>query len=258
MITGYETRGEWAQLPEPERARRIGLHGEALRRLITGREPHAGASFHLLSLGLAPDDAPITLRFSGGRALAYDGPFAETKEFIAGLDVADFLSREDAVAYARACCSHDGHYGEVRAVHDAWMMHRGPARAGVQSFALFMLNDRAEYSRRSQAELDACAARRGRVALEYVEERGARGEPLGWIGVRLAAVDRPAMFKIERGKFTQCDGPFAETRELIGGLIIVDCESRNDAVRWAEKLFVHDDDVIEVREVRSVWSNFSA
>ena len=45
------------------------------------------------------------------------------------------------------------------------------------------------------------------------------------------------------------DGPFAETKELIGGIIVVDVRSKDEAVEWAARLSEALDGEIEVRRV---------
>ena len=49
----------------------------------------------------APSDAS-TVRVRGGKELVTDGPFVETKEFIAGFDVVECDSRDEALALAAA------------------------------------------------------------------------------------------------------------------------------------------------------------
>jgi hypothetical protein len=45
------------------------------------------------------------------------------------------------------------------------------------------------------------------------------------------------------------DGPFAETKEVIGGFYMIDCASKAEAVEWASKLPVGEYGFIEVRPV---------
>lgn len=51
------------------------------------------------------------------------------------------------------------------------------------------------------------------------------------------------------GKTTTTDGPFAETREHLGGFYIVDCESVDQAIEWAAKIPGVKHGSIEVRPV---------
>ena len=45
------------------------------------------------------------------------------------------------------------------------------------------------------------------------------------------------------------DGPFAETKEQLGGFYLIECDSLDDAIEWAKKVPVGDGQSIEVRPV---------
>jgi hypothetical protein len=47
--------------------------------------------------GLQPSSAGLRLRFSGGQRLVVDGPFAESKELIAGFSILRLPSRQEAI-----------------------------------------------------------------------------------------------------------------------------------------------------------------
>ena len=58
--------------------------------------------------------------------------------------------------------------------------------------------------------------------------------------------------KFAQGKRTVMDGPFAETRELIGGFWIINVKSREEAMDWAKRVpdpfGAGEEAVIEVRQ----------
>ena len=41
--------------------------------------------------------------------------------------------------------------------------------------------------------------------------------------------------RIDSGKFTLTDGPFPETKELIAGLCLMQCKSKEEAVEWGKR-----------------------
>ena len=45
------------------------------------------------------------------------------------------------------------------------------------------------------------------------------------------------------------DGPFAETREQLGGYYLLDCADIEEAMRWAERIPVPESGGVEVRPV---------
>jgi hypothetical protein len=51
--------------------------------------------------GLKPTSQGFRVRYEGDRRTVVDGPFAETKELIAGYTIIDVRSREDAVDWAK-------------------------------------------------------------------------------------------------------------------------------------------------------------
>lgn len=59
------------------------------------------AGRYLGSMRLAPEEQAVSLKREGGRQVVVDGPFAETKEFLAGIYVVECDSVEQALAYAR-------------------------------------------------------------------------------------------------------------------------------------------------------------
>ena len=60
-----------------------------------------------------------------------------------------------------------------------------------------------------------------------------------------------ARVAVSGGKRTVLDGPFTESKELLGGLYLIECGSLEEAVGWALKSpvgFGHDD-VLEIRQL---------
>jgi hypothetical protein len=51
--------------------------------------------------GLQPSSKGARVRFSGGKRTVVDGPFAETKELVAGYWVINVKSKEEAIAWAK-------------------------------------------------------------------------------------------------------------------------------------------------------------
>jgi hypothetical protein len=61
------------------------------------------AGIMLAGDGLHPSAKGKRIRFSGGRRTVVDGPFAETKELIAGYWIWQVRSMDEAVEWARRC-----------------------------------------------------------------------------------------------------------------------------------------------------------
>jgi hypothetical protein len=90
---------------------------------------------------------------------------------------------------------------------------------------------------------------------EGVEKMMAYNRALQEAGVLLAldGLHPPSMgFRVhyEGGRPTVKDGPFAEAKEVVGGYWMIDVASREEAVEWARKAPMGDNEIIEVRQVQ--------
>jgi hypothetical protein len=59
------------------------------------------------------------------------------------------------------------------------------------------------------------------------------------------------------GKPKVTDGPFAETKEVIGGYWMIQVNSKQEAVEWASRCPASDNELIEIRQVQE-FSEFPA
>jgi hypothetical protein len=83
--------------------------------------------------------------------------------------------------------------------------------------------------------------------LDDVQERGK------WVtGDQLAPPRRGRSVRVRDGKVSVNDGPFAETKEVVGGFDILECDSLEEAVEIAGK---HPVAQIGTIEVRPFWGS---
>jgi hypothetical protein len=54
------------------------------------------------------------------------------------------------------------------------------------------------------------------------------------------------------GKPVVTDGPFIETKEVLGGYWMIDVASREEAIAWARRCPGSDNEIIEVRQVQEM------
>ena len=52
-----------------------------------------------------------------------------------------------------------------------------------------------------------------------------------------------------KGKPTVTDGPFVETKEVLGGYWLVEANSKEELVEWAQRCPAEEGDVIEIRQI---------
>lgn len=61
------------------------------------------AGIFLVGEGLKPSSTGVRVRFSGNERIVTDGPFAETKELVAGYWIWEVKSMEEAIAWVKRC-----------------------------------------------------------------------------------------------------------------------------------------------------------
>ena len=61
-----------------------------------------------------------------------------------------------------------------------------------------------------------------------------------------------ARVTFSNGKPKVTDGPFAEAKEVLGGYWMIDVKSREEAIAWASRAPMADNEIIEVRQVQDV------
>ena len=54
------------------------------------------------------------------------------------------------------------------------------------------------------------------------------------------------------GKATVTDGPFPEAKEVIGGYWIIQVRSREEAIEWAKRAPMSNNEIIEVRQIHEM------
>jgi hypothetical protein len=82
---------------------------------------------------------------------------------------------------------------------------------------------------------------------DFGEEMGKRGVLEG--GLRLRPTTDATTVRVREGDIVTTDGPFAETKEQVGGYYIVDCKDLDEAIEVAAKIPAARNGSIEVRPV---------
>ena len=74
------------------------------------------AGIVLVGEGLKPSSTGVRVRFSGKDCIVTDGPFAETKELVAGYSIWQVKSMEEAIAWVKRCPMTDDSEVEIRPI----------------------------------------------------------------------------------------------------------------------------------------------
>jgi hypothetical protein len=83
--------------------------------------------------------------------------------------------------------------------------------------------------------------------VNYSESLKARG--LLTLSQSLKTDTRAARVKVRGGTMSVVDGPFAEAKEMVGGIFLLTCETREQAIAIAAECPVASSTTIEVREL---------
>ena len=82
---------------------------------------------------------------------------------------------------------------------------------------------------------------------DYTDELNKAGVMLG--GEALHPTSSATTVRVKSGKRVVTDGPFAETKEQLGGFYLIDVPNLDEALKWAEKIPSADRGPVEVRPV---------
>ena len=82
--------------------------------------------------------------------------------------------------------------------------------------------------------------------MKYNEKLAKAGALIALDG--LQPTSKGARIRFSAGKPTVTDGPFAESKEIIGGYWIIDVKSKQEAIEWAKQVPVADG-TIDVRQI---------
>ena len=211
-------------------------------------EEMKGRGVRLLGRELEPPQATATVRVRGGEALVSDGPFAETKEFMAGFDVLECADLDEAIEVA---AKHPSSWFEMieirpfmeglRLGEEASAFARGEDGAARPYLLIMWMGGTPAASFDDQAVMDEGEAWRLEVE--------ARGQQI--LGNALQGTDTATTVRVRNGETLLSDGPFIETKEFIAGIDVVSCADRQQAIELAA---AHPIARYHAIEVRPFWS----
>jgi hypothetical protein len=227
---GYHLEQNWAAMPKSEQDAMIDDCFTYDSKLL--KDGHMIAD----GAALQPSRTAKTLRWQNGAVIVTDGPFAETKEQLGGIGLLEARDLDHAVALLSR---HPGlHYGatfELRPIDEeslqrqatsiaAWRGRAPAVDAHAAKFASLGYIDENVWGSISQDERDVLLER----CIAFDEARVRSGQWLSGIALQSARTART--LRAKAGQVVVTDGPFAETKEYLGGVVVLALEDLNDAV----------------------------
>jgi hypothetical protein len=185
-----------------------------------------------------------TVRVRDGETIVTDGPFVETKEFIAGFDLikCDNLDEAIDVAAKHPVSWFNGievrpFYGDDNGHRPQPMKVADPDASSSRYLLMMCLDGIAE-----APEVEASIRREAEAWGDELKARGAQA-----FGGPLAHANTATMVRVRDGEVLLSDGPFVETKEFIGGVDIIDCSGLEEAIEIASQHPLARYHMVEVR-----------
>jgi hypothetical protein len=185
---------------------------------------------------LQPTSTAKTLRWQNGAVVVTDGPFAETKEQFGGVCVLEARDMDHAVkVILKHPALHHGAAIEIRPVNEEALRRQAASLnevspgtpaidpQAVRFASMGYINENGRHAV-SNHEFEAMLAQ----CKKFDEARVKSGQWLS--GVGLQSVTTAKTLRIKEGKVIVTDGPFAETKEQLGGIVVLAFKDLNDAV----------------------------
>jgi hypothetical protein len=240
------------------------LPAQAGAELEAWAEEMVARGIELDGARLRLSETATTVRAPGGDVQVTDGPFAETKEQIAGYDVIDCPDLDTAIAVASAHPTLHVGAIEIRAFEDGMPNPEVPevVAEGKRRYVMFVCAD----MRRAMAEAAAGAAGArpdGEAGTEVEDAAEDGSDRLGidaWCdsvadrriyGWPLAFPNEAVTVRRVDGRVVTTDGPFAETKEQVAGYDLFECHDLDEALAAAA---THPVAAGGVLEIRPVWN----
>ena len=232
--------------------------GRAMREhLPAWIEEMDGRRIRQFGQALAPASRAQTVRVRDGETIVSDGPFAESKEFIAGFDVIECRDLDEAIEVAAKHSVSWFHSIEIRPFAESPLGPNGDggdsALPGRDVAAASSIGASAPGRQRfllsvcvnGIAESDEEEAAIHRDGMAWADAAAASGHRI--YGHALRGPETATTVRVREGETLVSDGPFVETKEFIGGFDIFECVSQQEAVELAARHPIAGYHMVEVR-----------
>jgi hypothetical protein len=189
---------------------------------------------------IRPTADATTIKLRDGELVITDGPYAETKEQVAGYDVLECASLDEAVRWAGGHPSSWTGAIEVRALPDSAPAVPLPEPGeGKIQYLMLVCTDPA---------VDPREFARAEPVDPWVAEMDGRGVRL--YGSELEPPASARTVRVREKQSIVTDGPFAETKEQIAGFDVLECADLDEAIEVASG---HPMARLGLLEVRPFW-----
>ncbi|HMO96974.1 MAG TPA: YciI family protein [Tepidiformaceae bacterium] len=203
-----------------------------------------GALVYGQALELSPTARSVRKTADG--VMVTDGPFIETREQLGGFYIIECLSQEAAQGYAAKIPA--AATGRVEARTMAGHERRLLEASARPHFMVLIYGDESRFSPLGSPEQNGIVGGHQRFTAALIES----GEFVTGDGLWLSKT--AATVTVRDGEVLVTEGPYAETREVLGGFYEVACDSIDRAIELGSRLLFNDNGGIEIRPVLDMGS----
>jgi hypothetical protein len=261
MLVKSDARSEAGVLPDEKLLSAMGEFNEAMLR----------AGVMLAGEGLKASSFGSRIRIVSGKSTVGEGPFGETKDLVAGYWFIRAASKAEAIDWARRVPFVDGQI-ELRPLYElsdfgmdpsaqpeVWREQEEKQRAGIEAAPPARLPGTKRFVILLHADKNTEAGMPANEGLltamgALMDEMAKSGALLGGEGLKQTSLG--ARVEFSGGVPRVVDGPFAESKELVAGLSLVQLKTKQEAVAFARRMLeIHmagtgiNEGTVDVREV---------
>jgi hypothetical protein len=199
------------------------------------KEGHFGGE----GTALQPSRTAKTLRCHKGKVMVTDGPYAETKEQLGGVAV---LEADDMAQAVELVSKHPGlHYGatfEIRPIEEQSLMRQAESTAALRPIASAADPQSLRFASLGYTDGWGSISEDERAAMfksciAFDETRVKNGQWRSGIGLQPARTAKTV--RAQAGQVIVTDGPFAETKEFLGGIVVLALKDLNEGIAMLSK-----------------------
>jgi hypothetical protein len=195
---------------------------------------------------LQPSSQGARVRYANGKFTVTDGPFAETKELIAGYCLIQAKSMDEAIEWAKRVPFEEGEI-ELRPLYelcdfpvdaaekpDGWREQEEQVRAAPPARKPGTIRYLGIIKADKDTEAGVLPDEKSLATMGAFMEEGVKaGVFLSGEGLQPSSMGARVRFSGSKRMVT--DGPFVETKELVAGYAILQFASKAEAIEWTKR-----------------------
>lgn len=195
---------------------------------------------------LEPTSTATCVQIRNGQRIVKDGPFAETREQLGGYYAFDAKDEAEAHAWASKIPDAKGGTIEVRPIVPM-AAPRTPGKSvdpkSFKEYLLLIYEAESRWATMSEEEQTATFKRYNEFSRSIADS----GQLVA--GEQLDTIQKAKSVSVKADQRVVRDGPFAETREQLGGYYRVFAKNLDEAIQMATRIPAAETGTIEIRPV---------